>query len=193
MAPPDFPLDRGARLRDGDRLGVWAGELAADDAARARSRTHWLARQAAEEGTFAGALADLAERARPVVLVLRNGRTHQGVLTAIGADFCALRTPSGREVLVRTDALAAVRTAPGEAITVGDRTLVHDLRFVDALARLAEHRASMWVGSHGIAEPLRGELRAAGRDLLVLRLEGTGATAYVALESVAEISLTESG
>src|SRR4029077_3212757 len=121
VAPPDFPdparRDRRLpahvttpRLVQGDRLTAWLGSLATDEAARSRARTHWLARQALEEGTFAGVLTDLAERGRPVLVHLHSGRRHRGVPVAIGSDFVALAVAGGRSVLVALSAIASVRT-----------------------------------------------------------------------------------
>ena len=187
-----MPIDD-ALGSSGASLSAWVASLVADDAARSRARTAWLERQAAEEGTFAGVLVDLAERGAPVVVHLHNGRRHRGVLTLVGRDFCGLRTSSGREVLVAERGLASVRTLPGEVVTVGDRLVRTDLGFVEAIAALAEHRLRVQVVGHDPADAVAGELRSVGADLVTVRLDGAGGTAYVSSSSVLELSVTVSG
>jgi len=196
MTPEEF-LDGAAaaafdQVGTGADLTAWVARLAADDAARDRARGAWLHRQAADEGTFAGVLADLAERARPVVLHLHSGRRHRGVVAALGDDFVVV-VDEGHEVLVRVDAIAAVHTRPGEAATLGDRVIVSRATLVEALRLLAEVRAGVLVVGSDAAAGVRGELRAVGADVLTVRQDGGGGTVYVALASVAEVSLTESG
>ena len=174
-------------------LAAWLAEVVVDDAARARVRARWLAQQAAEEGTFAGVLTDLAERARPVVVQLANGRAHRGAVAMIGADVVGLRTAEGRDVLLRQSAITAVRTLPGEPVTVGDRHIVSDLSLAEALAALAEHRVRVLLVGADPSHAVTGELRAVGRDVVTVRLDGAGGTAYVAVASLAETSLLESG
>jgi sRNA-binding regulator protein Hfq len=185
VEPIDFP--------DLPDLTAWVARLAADDAARERSRAAWLQRQAEDEGTFAGVLADLAERGRAVVVHLHNGRRHRGALAALGADFVILANGEGREVLVRRDAIASVHTLPGEPLTIGDRLVISEATLGEALSALGEERARVLVMGLDAGAGVRGELRSVGADVLTVRQDG-GATAYVALASVAEVSLTaESG
>lgn len=178
--PPPPPADPFAGL---------LRSVAADrvrDAAAARRRTHWLVRQSEEAGTFAGVLADLAERSEPLVCTTRHGRRHIGQLHALGADFVAVRSGRGGLVLVALDALAFVRTHPGAAPVTGDRALRLERRFVDVLAELSGDRPDVVVAT-GNAE-VRGELRAVGRDVVTLRVDGHPATAaYVALAATDEV------
>src|SRR5690348_12016872 len=177
----------------GERLTAWVARLAADDAARARARVQWLSRQAEEEGTFLGVLADLAERGRPVLLQLRNGRTHRGLVAGLGADFTLVHTAGRREALLRQDAIASARTLPGETVTIGHRALteagLREVTFAEALGLLAGERAGVLMIGENPTETLSGELRRAGRDVVAVRLDGEGGTAYVALASVVELSL----
>jgi hypothetical protein len=196
VTPSDFsdvpvPDGRASTATTGE-LTAWVARLAADDAARQRARGAWLHRQAAEEGTFAGVLADLAERGRPVVVALHNGRRHRGVVAALGRDFVIVVTGDQREVLVRSDAIASVHTLPGEPETIGDRVVVSQATLGDALGVLGEERPRLLLlGLDGHAG-VRGELRAVGADVVTVRQDG-GATAYLSLSAVAEVSLTESG
>src|SRR5688500_9679971 len=82
------------------RLSTWAASVAADAAASSRARERWLRAAADEEATFGGVLLDLAERGAPVVVAGRAGRRHRGVVRAVGADFCLLRSADGGEVLL---------------------------------------------------------------------------------------------
>ena len=189
---------RGHRADDaltasGMPLAAWVASLVADDAAAGRARTAWLRRQAAEEGTFAGALVDLAERAATVVVHLHNGRRHRGTLVLVGRDFVAVRTAGGRDVLVAERGLASVRTLPGDAVTIGDRPVLTDLTLAETLAALADERARVLLVGHDADDALAGELRAVGADLVTIRLDGGGGTAYVSSSSVLELSVTVSG
>jgi hypothetical protein len=179
---------------DGDAgLSAWAAELATDEAARARSRAYWLQRQAAEEGTFGGIVADLADRGRPIVVHLHNGRLHRGRATVVGSDFVVLRATGGRDVAIALSAVASVRTLPGEPATSGDRFVPAATTLAEMLGALGEERVRVVVIGIDARHPVSGELRAVGRDVLTIRLDGEGGTAYVTLGSVAEISLVESG
>lgn len=173
-------------------LTRWVGQLVADEAARARARAHWLRRQGEEEGTFAGVLADLAERGRAVVVVLGNGRVHRGRISLIATDFVVLRTAE-REVLVRLDAIESIQTMPRESVTSGDRAVTGAVTLAEAVAALAEERTRVLLMGNRSDAAVRGELRAVGRDVATVRLDGDGGTAYVALASVVEVSPTESG
>jgi hypothetical protein len=156
------------------------------DAASARSRTRWLVRQAEEDGTLVGVLADLAEHAEPVVCVTNAGRRHVGVVQALGADFVALRGGGGGTVFVALHAVAQVRTQPGVGPVSGDRPVRVERRLDEVLADLAADRPDVVVGTGG-AE-VRGELRTVGRDVVTLRTDGRpGTTAYVAVAAAHEV------
>src|SRR5690606_37560812 len=133
---------------------------------------------AAEEGTLAGVLVDLAERGDAVLVVGAGGRRHRGHLVAVGSDFAALRTGEGREVLVAHRGMASVATADGAAPAAGDRPLVLRVGLLEALAVLAEDRPRVLavpVGAgDGADAGVAGELVAVGRDVLTVRLEGAG-------------------
>jgi hypothetical protein len=90
-----LPGDGGDRGAAEEALAGWAADLAVDDAIRDRSRTQWLRRQAEEEGSLAGVLADLGERGRPVLVHLHNGRLHRGLVTEVGADYGVLQVGAG--------------------------------------------------------------------------------------------------
>jgi hypothetical protein len=175
------------------RLERWAGEARVDDAARQRSRERWL-RQAAEEGaTLAGVLADLGERGTPVAVRTSRGRQHRGRVRTLGVDFVALTTVAVGDVLVALPAVASVRTRPGDAPATGDRgdrAAGRDLRLADVLAGLAADRERALVVSLDGGDAVAGELRAMGRDVLVVRVEGEApSVAYLPLSAVGEVVL----
>ena len=99
-------------LPDG-ALERWVAELRAGDAAADRRRVDWLARQAADEATIVGVLADLAERDRPVLLEMSTGRRIKGQITLVSDAVCALHSSLGADVVVAVDAICSVRPLPG--------------------------------------------------------------------------------
>lgn len=163
------------------------------DGPRARARANRLVRETAHRGTLTGVLADLADHARPVVLALDNGRSHRGTITDVGLDHVVLRRDTAGGVLVALAAIASVRTGPGEAPVTGDRPLVAELTLGERLRELATERTRVLIVGADPAHALSGELRAVGRDVITLRLDGDGALAYTALDSVAEVSVVVSG
>jgi hypothetical protein len=170
-------------------LEAWLADLQVDEAAAARARTAWLQRQAEEEATFTGVLADLAERERTVVVHTTLGRRHGGRLRVVGADFCWLRTARSVDVLIRYDAITLVRPAPRDEGAAGDRAVTPAATFAGALVALLGARV-MACPLGG--EPVNGELRSVGRDVAALRLDDRGAC-YVRLGSLGELSVVESG
>jgi hypothetical protein len=188
------------------RLERWAAEVRVDHAARQRTQERWLRRQAAEEASLAGVLADLAERGEPVVVRTRAGRQHRGVVRAVGADFLALAAGDAAagaaagagagasraaDVLVALAAVASLRTGPGPAPATGDRPAAAGggLRLADVLAGLAAERDRVVIASLDGRDAVAGEIRAVGADVAVVRLEGGGGTAYVPLGAVAEVTV----
>lgn len=175
---------------DRDRLAAFLDEGRAEEAARARGRERWARQVAAEAATFAATMLDLAEHGEHVTLTTIAGRSHQGFLRAVGADFLQLQTPAGLPLYVRTEAVLAVRPARGtrrdEATGERDTAAAPTLHEVLALAVGDRPRVHVRAGT---AEPLAGELRAVGDDVLSLRLEETRATVYVRLAAVTEVAV----
>jgi hypothetical protein len=170
------------------RLDAWVATAAVDEAAAARARERWLRQAAAEGASFAGVLLDLGERAAPVVVWGRAGRRHRGVLRAVGADFCGLRTAEGSDVLLTYAGIAAVRPEGRAEAVAGDRPVSLHVGVAEALTVLAEDRPRVLVVTMADADGLAGEMRAVGTDVLTLRLDGAGRpTAYVPIPSIAEV------
>jgi hypothetical protein len=170
------------------RIDRWAADARVDEAARLRARERWLRRQAQEEGTLAGVLADVAERGAPVAVHVRGGRRHRGEVRALGADFAALRSARAT-VIVALAAVTSVRTLPGEASTIGDRSVATSRRLVDVLGELAAEGATAVLALRG-DDPVAGGLRSVGEDVVAVRVAGdggAGVTAYVPIAAIDEV------
>lgn len=171
------------------RLAAWAAEARVDEAAAARSRERWLRQVAGEEASFAGVLIDLAERGSPVVAAGVGGRRHRGVVVAVGSDFVALRTPVGRDVLLAVTAIGALRPEGGADASAGDRVVTVELDLAGALATLVPDRPRLLLVPRSGDDGVAGTLRAVGRDVVVLRTDGSpAATVYVPVGAIAEVS-----
>ncbi len=137
-------------------------------------------------------LGGLAERGRPVVVELLDGRRHRGTPVTVGRDVVELVVAGGGRVLLAAAAVASVRAGGAELADGDARVDSPSTDLAAELARWAEDRPRVRVVTLGGAAVLAGSLLAAGSDLLVVRLEG-GDVAYVPLAALAEVSLPESG
>ena len=172
------------------RLERWVADARSSDAAAARARERWLRLQADESATFAGVLIDLAERGTPVVIHGRGGRRHRGTIAAVAADFCALRTSGGRDVLLAYAGIGSVRPDSRSPGPSGDRVVQADLGMAEMLSVLAAERPRVLIVTTADAEGIAGELRSVGRDMVTVRLDGDPrAAAYVGITAIAEVSL----
>ena len=198
MFPPRRPVDL-AGGRDGEwasRLERWAAEARVDVAAEARSREQWLRRQAEEEGTLAGVLADLADAGVAVRLHLRAGGPFAGRIRAVGADLVAVVGDGapGSVAVVALDAICSVRTGPAVRPVTGDRAGPSPtMRLADVLVGLAAEREPVRVVTVD-GEAVAGVVRAVGQDVVTLRAGaggGAAATAYVAVAAVAAVVVGE--
>lgn len=151
-------------------LERWAAEAAVDEAARGRARARWLRVQSEESATLVGALVELAERGRPVTLEI-GGHRVRGALVGIGADFVALRTDRGQQVLVRTSAIDVLRSEPGGEVVRGDRGALLDVDLHAVLGPVAADRPEVLARTSG-GDTVRGGLRSVGTDVLQLRVDG---------------------
>jgi hypothetical protein len=169
------------------RIDRWAADARIDEAARLRARERWLRHQAEEEGSLAGVLADVAERGASVALHVRGGRRHQGEVAALGSDFVALRS-AGADVIVALSAVTSVRTLPGEAPTIGDRSIGTAHRLVEVLAGLAAERAAVLLVLADGDDTVAGAVRSVGQDVVGVRVAGgAAATAYVPVGAIVEV------
>lgn len=174
--PPRLPTAADARalLGGGDgfarALERWAADAVVDEAARRRTRERWLRAQAEEESSLVGTLVDLAERERTVTLDVGTHRV-RGRVVGIGADFVAVRSDRGQDVLVRTAAIEVVRAEPGTPAVVGDRAALVEVGLAGVLPALAAERPDVSIRTRS-GTFVRGELRRAGRDVIGLRVPG---------------------
>lgn len=158
----------------------------AEQAASARRRQRSLLAQAAEDGTFTGVLADLAERGTPVAVHTRAGRLLRGTIRSLGRDHLCLAGPRDEPIYVATDAITGVRPEPGTRPTVGDRPDRWPTSLRAVLVELAADRPTVSLTTVGGAR-IAGRLQAAGRDVVAVR-DGTG-TSYVPLAAVDDLTL----
>lgn len=177
-------------------LSRWTAEARAEEAARSRAKESWLHRQAAEEATWAALVLDLAEQAAPVVVQSIHGRSHQGRLAAVGADFLLLAatdpSAANRATFLPTQAIALLRPGLGVrwAPSAGDRQAGgQGVRLADVLAGVAADRPRVIIGT-GAAGTITGELVWAGVDLAGVRLDSEPpAVVAVRISALSELTL----
>jgi hypothetical protein len=188
--PGDAAIEAGVLGEGLDaRIDRWAADVRVDEAARRRARERWLRRQAEEEGSLRGVLADVAERGVPVAVHVRGGRQHRGQVRAVGADFVALRS-AATDVIIAIAAVTSVRTRPGDASTIGDRSITSSLRLVDVLADLAAEMAAVLLVMAGGDDAVAGVLGSVGRDVVGVRVaDAPAVTAYVPIGAIVEMVL----
>ncbi|HVM00808.1 MAG TPA: hypothetical protein VM324_16075 [Egibacteraceae bacterium] len=165
-----------------------------DADAETRIRQRHLRHIDTESATVAGLLRDLLETGTGLTLHTTAGRSHQGSLHGLSSDCCVLRTAARTDIYLPLHAVTAVRPHPGVAHSdaAGDRRAPGDLRFAELLALLAEHRPQVVVVPAGHGQPLLGELRAVGTDVLTLRVEAaTRAVVYVPVRAVTELAVAD--
>jgi hypothetical protein len=173
-------------------LESWVATSSADAAVDGRRRSRGLAAQAAEEATLAGLLLDLAERGALVVITTTGGRQHRGAVVLVGQELVVVDTEPAGVALVRLDAVAGVRTAPGSVPVVGDRPPHLRVGWVEALAVLAVERPRVRAALAGGASWV-GELRAVGVDVATIRLDGDAALTYLAVHAIEDVVLDDVG
>ena len=176
---------------DLDRLSAWAAEIRVDEAVDQRRRAAWLHRQAGEESTLSGVLVDLAEHGRSVTVRTSVGHRHRGRLVLVGLDVVGLRSFEGVLLLARLDAITSVRPQPGTPLVTGDERLDATITLRGEMGKLSRDRPRLVVTTSG-EEALVGTLMGVGRDVATMAIDA-GGKVYVALGSVVEVSVPESG
>lgn len=178
---------------DDRELAALLADAVAAEAGRARSAERMLRTAAEESATFGGVLVDLAERAEPLTVRTTSGRLHRGTIVAVGRDFLVVRSDANPPVFVAAWAVASVRVTRGmRSDTAGDRPPPYDASFAAVVGGLAADRPRIQLGITGESTLLVGDLRAAGQDLLTLRLDGTPqGTLYVPVDSVEDLVLLD--
>jgi hypothetical protein len=188
-APQVTLRERGGRRGALDeRLDRFVADARVDAAARTRSRERWLRRQAEEETTLAGVLADLRDQATAVEVHTRGGGRYRAVVRALGADHVVLADAHGRgQVLVPLAALRSVRTSPGVTPVLGDRTTFGAALLTDAFAELADERAEIRVVTDGV-DVAAGTVRSVGQDVVVVASrEAPAVVVYVPLDAISAV------
>ena len=174
-----------------DPAESWLADAKTEEAARARTRRRWLATQATENATMAGALADLADADQEVVVGTLAGSEHRARVAVVGTDVVWLHA-EGRAVLVALAAVAFVRAGPGAQAPTGDRPPA-SITLLGELERLRDDGEDLTVRLAG-ARTITGRLEAVGVDVLTLRAgTGPGARAYVPFDARLEVEVVGSG
>lgn len=166
-----------------------------DDAVRQRSRQRWLQQQALEEARLSGVLLAAAEERQSVVLRATSGRSHIGLVAAVGKDFCVIVTASGTQTFVRLSAVVLVQPdAALQPVPAADaRHAPLDLTLHEALAGRAPERPDVAVVSLGQPDAVVGRLVAVGTDVATLEIDERRRVAYLSLPSVTEVAFLASG
>ena len=160
-----------------------------DDAATARTRAHWLARQVDDEATLAGAFVDLAERRVGVKVRVRGGFEATGAVTSIGADVVMLQSARG-VMLVRLDRVVAVRSDAGLVPSPTRRVTPSGTRAMrDVLCDTVGEDATVRVHADD-GTVIHGILGAVGVDVLTMRVgDARPTTVLVALDAVSLVEI----
>jgi hypothetical protein len=182
-----------------EELSRWGALERAGESAAGRLREEWLRRQAAEEATWAGLVADLAERRAEVTVQLAGGRARRGRLLAFGLDFLLLAGPdisrSSVPVMVALSAVTALRHEAGDAQPGPSepRPGPEPATLAQLLGRLAPGRPRLRVALAG-GETLTGDLDSVGEDMMAIRAAAPEPrVTYLRLAAVVDVSLLGSG
>jgi hypothetical protein len=199
-------------------LARLVGTAHSADAVRERVHQRSLHDQAAADALLVGLLVDLAEEDADITIRMASGRLHRGRVRAVGRDFVVLgppgrsdaatvgaSSPSGaaataggaagegvaiQETCLAMHAISVVRRRPGPRgrDATGDRPAARAVGLTSYLAGLAPERPRVAIVVAGEPTTVVGELRAVGRDVATIRLDGEArVTAYVALDSLSEV------
>lgn len=151
-------------------------DVRAEAAVASRERQRVLEQVQRESATLLGVLSDLAEQRRQVHVRLDTGATVVGGVDLLGHDVVG----AGGSWL-RLDAIRVVRaTGDGAA---RDHAVVADVDLAGVLTRLVDDRPRLVLFVAG-GEPVRGELLAAGDDVITVRLDGGREVAYVPIAAI---------
>jgi hypothetical protein len=175
-----------------EELSRWGALERAGESAAGRLREEWLRRQAAEEATWAGLVAE-------VTVQLAGGRARRGRLLAFGLDFLLLAGPdisrSSVPVMVALSAVTALRHEAGDAQPGPSepRPGPEPATLAQLLGRLAPGRPRLRVALAG-GETLTGDLDSVGEDMMAIRAAAPEPrVTYLRLAAVVDVSLLGSG
>lgn len=202
MAADGVPRGPGAPTAgggDGDAFARALHRLVADaaaaEAARERVQERTLRAVAEAEATFDGVALDLAENGAAVVVRTSEGRSHRGRILAVGRDFLALRDGDRPPALVAVGRVTSIRPHPAGALgrrdAAGGRPAPLHVGLGGVLSQLGAERPRVLVFAAG-EDPLAGELRAVGTDVVTLRLDADRRpVVHVRLDAVSEVVLLD--
>ncbi|CAA9229943.1 MAG: hypothetical protein AVDCRST_MAG76-1180 [uncultured Acidimicrobiales bacterium] len=181
-------------------LAHWLAEARVDEAVTSRLRERAMRQLAGDEATLLGLCLDLAETGRAVLARTAESRVHRGALVAVGADFVALRSPSGEATFLPVGHLAWLRPAPGSwsggvaraGEAAGSRVPPVAARLVDILTGLAADRPRVRLVVAGDPDTWAGRLRACGADVLSVEQAGDPPViGWIPLSQVTEVGLVD--
>lgn len=191
-APPGYDDGTSADPPLEERAARWR----ADAAVAERRRGWWLSRQAEEEASLAGVLAELAGRGAPVALTVLGAGRRVGRVWAVGGEVVGLRAAGALDVIVAMSAVASVRPAVAADDGVGaGPTPVGDRPAPAASQTLGEVLAGVVDGRRRVTvtdragERTDGELVWVGADVALVRTPS--GPVHVALALVAEVAFTD--
>ena len=179
---------------DADLTALLDAERGAQ-AARERSNERWLRQAALEDARLTGLLLDAAEQHLSVTIATTSGRRHVGRVITVGEDCCGMLTAGGTRTYLRTAALTVMqhdrllRPLPAAA----DRPAAVATTFVDVLADLSHDQPVVACVNQGAPDAVVGRLLAVGVDVATIEVDERRSVAYVALDSVTEVSFLASG
>jgi hypothetical protein len=160
-------------------------DVRAAEAARRRTRRHWIRQQSRESATFEGTVIALSERTGEVSV--RIGSTlFEGSVEGAGRELLHLRTAEG-PVWLRLSAVDSL-TAPGKAwIPSDDRELRAGASLAGLLAGLATERHEVEILCGGIW--CSGRLASVGTDVVSLHFGES--TTVVPTEAASAVRLVQ--
>ncbi|MDQ3107753.1 MAG: hypothetical protein M3Q68_08120 [Actinomycetota bacterium] len=174
-----------------DRL---VADAIGEEAARARAQERTLRSIAESEATFVGVALDLAEHDTTVVARVASGRTHRGRVLAVGRDWIVLRDDPKPPAFLAVAAISSLRPQPGWSESddvAGGRAAPLSVSLGALLAQLSAERPRVQITAIG-EEPVAGELRSVGLDVLTLRLDGDRRLAvHLRINAVSEVVLLD--
>jgi len=166
----------------GDAVDRWLGEIRVSEAARSRARVGALRAHAAEDATIVGVLADLAERAVPVLMTTIHGRRHRVEVLAVGPDAGVFSVGPDEWLVTRLACIASLRLVGGDPVH-GEGAMTTTSSFGRILARAADPGDRLRLALGG--EIVTGQVVSLSAEVALLRLE-SGALTYVSLGAVEE-------
>lgn len=158
---------------------------------RERELDRLQASRQAETATLYGTLVDLAEHRQLVTLHTSADRDHRGRLTTVARDHVRLSMADGKDVLLLTASITAVRPDPQARRydARGDREVALDEELVEVLVHLVPTRPDLAVVLAGSGKLLHGRLTAVGEDVVTLRLVGDEYATYLPADAIIEVLL----